>query len=902
MAHGFDSLAANSDGQEIWKSSQGIADKVLLSSAEIWSNGGTSASGRFTGTLFNGTMQGVENRLQEMGEHKAETAAEFTIATSIGIGLGLMNKMGGKYATVAKWGGRAMLTVMGVDLTRRVGSSLYLAGDSAFNAQNYQSNTDAVANNMGVVAVDYPLMALGGYGTAKVMSGGKFSMRELLGLKGKGTATAADVVGESAVGELAISTGADLHAGERLTTQAMRKRLTLAEQGQDKKGVSGFGDLFKVMAERTNLKENPALSNERVQLLNDLKAVDAAQTELAGLNNTKQGLVRQRSALDGAVQSAEQHLAQLEQVKAELPGKRAEMDAARAEVAAARKAARAKETGQGQAEGEPPAAASGKSNETGARGESDQAPLTVEELQAKFELAKQEVEGLQSRLDSRPQLEQAVELAKTNREANAGGIDAQISALNETIAAKQTQVDALQSGVEARFHSWTAQADGLVQAQTAAVESGGSGVRFEELPPGSEVTAKAPPKGNTASGAKSKTTGGPFELGAGTGKSTGDPLVIEPVQTLVTEPVARVVEPVAKVVEPVAKVVEPVAKVTEPTVKQPGDRAEVQRSAPEKAGGEIPVTAKDVSESVATAEKALKERRYVVGMRETAKAIAQHLELFRTDPGVDNKAFLARVQGLLSKIDVWEAPTRWLRSEPGRNEIATIMQRTGIDADVMAANRNWARNTQTLDNLGGRPIQGFQTRPNEMPELTLSRLQQHLEARVRVENGKNFLNKLPDADRLDPAIVKGLEIMRSGRLPDGTPIPDDASLIALGQRNIGGKDVVMALGNNRPNYIDKAAYDRWFEESQIVRQKGLGALSEEQQLGLRHHHGPERFTGTKPDGFAILFPGKGGKVIKFVDLPQELQGMLSPGFARGSNTLRLHSDFQRLMSLANRGG
>lgn len=880
MAHGFDALAAShSEAQEL-KLSQGIADNVLLSSAEIWANGGTSAAGRFNGTLLNGTMQGIENRVHEMGENKAETAAEFTIATSIGIGLGLMNKAGGRYATIAKWGGRAMLGLMGVDLTRRVGTSVYLAGDSAFNPKHYQSNTDAVANNMGVVAVDYPLMALGGYGTAKVMSGGKFSMRELLGFKGKSTAAGEAPVSESAVGELAISNGADLHAGERLTTQAMRQRLTFAEQGQDKKGVSGFGDLFKVMAERTNLKENPALSTERVQLLNDLKAVEAAQSELAGLNNTRQGLVRQRSALDGAVQSAEQHLAQLEQVKTELAAKRADMDAARADVGAARKAARAKETGTGVVEGEPPTAPKGKSNEPGARGEGDESPLTIEELQAKFDRAKQDVEGLQGQLDSRPRLEQAVESAKTNREANAGGLDAQIAALNRTIAAKQTQVDALQGGVEARFRTWSEQADGLVQVQTAAAETGSSGVRLEELPAGSEVTVKSPVTsgtGNGTGGAKPKSNGGAFELGAvtettaTTGSGTNNPLVIERT---------------AKVIEPPAKV--------EPAVKEkPVHPTETS---------EIPVTAKDVSESIGAAEKALKDRRYVVGMRETAKAIAQHLELFRTDPTVDNKAFLARIQGLLGRIDVWEAPTRWLRSDPGRNEIATIMQRTGIDADVMAANRNWARSTQTFENTAGRGVQGFQARPGEMPELTLSRIQQHLEARVRVENGKNFLNKLSDADRLDPVIVKGMEMMRSGKLPDGTPIPEEASLLALGRRTIGGKEVVMALGTNRPNYVDKAAYDRWFVESQTVRQKGLGALSEEQQLGLRHHHGPERFTGTKPDGFAILFPGKGGKVIKFVDLPQSLQGELSSGFTKGSNTLRIHSDFQRLMSLANRGG
>ncbi len=888
MAHGFDALgASHSEAQEL-KLSQGIADKVLLSSAEIWANGGTDAPGRFTGTLFNGTMQGIENRVHEMGENKAETAAEFTIATSIGIGLGLMNKAGGRYATMAKWGGRAMLGLMGIDLTRRVGSSVYLAGDSAFNPQNYQTNTDAVANNMGVVAVDYPLMALGGYGTAKVMSGGKFSMRELLGFKGKSAAAGEAAASESAVGELAVSTGADLHAGERLTTQAMRQRLTFSEQGQDKKGVSGFGDLFKVMAERTNLKENPALSTERVQLLNDLKAVEAAQSELAGLNQTRQGLVRQRSALDGAVQSAEQHVAQLDQVKAELSTKRAEMDAARAEVGAARKAARAKETGAGTAEGEPPATPKGKGNEPGARGEGDETPPTIEELQAKFDQAKQEVEGLQSQLDSRPRLEQAVEFAKTNREANAGGLDAQIAALNETIAAKQTQVDALQGGVEARFRTWTEQADGLVQVQTAAAETGSSGVRLEELPAGSEVTAKSPAK----TGARAFELGAVTEKAATTGRGTTDPLVIEPIAEIF-EPPVKVVEPPAKVVEPPAKVVEPPAKV-EPAVKEKPVRPTET--------SEIPVTAKDVSESIGAAEKALKDRRYVVGMRETAKAIAQHLELFRTDPTVDNKAFLARIQGLLGRIDVWEAPTRWLRSDPGRNEIATIMQRTGIDADVMAANRNWARSTQTFDNTAGRAVQGFQARPGEMPELTLSRIQQHLEARVRVENGKNFLNKLSDADRLDPVIVKGMEMMRSGKLPDGTPIPEDASLLALGRRTIGGKEVVMALGTNRPNYIDKAAYDRWFVESQTVRQKGLGALSEEQQLALRHHHGPERFTGTKPDGFAILFPGKGGKVIKFVDLPQSLQGELSGGFTKGSNTLRIHSDFQRLMSLANRGG
>jgi hypothetical protein len=218
----------------------------------------------------------------------------------------------------------------------------------------------------------------------------------------------------------------------------------------------------------------------------------------------------------------------------------------------------------------------------------------------------------------------------------------------------------------------------------------------------------------------------------------------------------------------------------------------------------------------------------------------------------------------------------------------------------MAANRNWARETQTFADLTGRPTQGFHSRPNEMPEATLSRMQQHLEARLRVENGKNFLNKLPDANRLHPTILRGLEMMRAGKLPDGTEIPDGASLIALGRRTVGGKEVIAPIGNNKPHYVDKAQYDRWYNEAQTVTEKGVGALTAEQQLALRHHHGPERFTGTNPEGFAILFPGKNGKVVKFTDLPTPIQALLGNGFGKGSTTLRIHSEYQRLNS--HRGG
>jgi hypothetical protein len=222
------------------------------------------------------------------------------------------------------------------------------------------------------------------------------------------------------------------------------------------------------------------------------------------------------------------------------------------------------------------------------------------------------------------------------------------------------------------------------------------------------------------------------------------------------------------------------------------------------------------------------------------------------------------------------------------------MQRTGIDADVMAANRNWARAAQTFEGPSSRQIQGFQTKPNEMPEATLSRLQEHFEARLRVENGKSFLNKLAGAERLHPVILRGLELMRTGRLPDGTPIPEGSSLIALGRRTVGGQEVVMQIGANKPHSIDKTQYDRWHTETRTVRQKGLGELSNEQQLQLRHHHGPERFTGSNPEGFAILFPGKNGKVVKFTDLPSPIQALLGNGFAKGSNTLRVHSEYQRL--------
>lgn len=923
MAHGFEAYALSQREDQHWQQLAVTPDRLIQEGSLLTQS---SMGNRFVSTLVDGTTQGIRNRAHEMGTNPEQTAVELGIATSLGVGLGLMNKAGGKWAFAGKWIGRGMLTMMGVDVTRRVGGSLYLAGDSAINADHYQANVNAVAGHMGAT-VDYALMGLTGYGTAKAMSG-KFSLRELVGLKRGANAAEAAAAGEATAattaeaaarpvlahaenaGRFEITTGANMHAGERLTPQGMRERLQFAEQGTDKKAVSGFNDLFKVMAERTNLKEKPGLAQERVQLLQDIKAVEAGQAELAGLNRTRSGLSRQRDALDGAVKSAEQHLQNLEQVAAELPGKQTALAEARAELSAAKRAARGKEPAT-TAEGENTGSAKPR-KEPGAQGEAEKPPVTVEEAQAKFDLAKQEVDGLQSRLDSRPQLEQAIQQAKATRDANVKGLDEQIAALDPAIAAKTTEVEGLMAGVEGRFRAWTAQADGMVQTQVTAAETGSSGVRLEELPMGSTVPIKTPvtvqPQGRAKTGLAQQAEPGRGTESTSTRGSTTPP-TLEPA-----------VEPV-----PTAKVVEPPVKVNEPLTGgqgrgQVGDR-NATGSDRHRAGGDRnkggdrnnvasqerqitsdgtkPVTARDVAVSMDAAASALGQRRYVVGMRETAKAIGQHLELFRTDPRVDSKKFLAQVEGLLSKIEAWQAPTKWLRSDPGKNEAAAIMQRTGIDAEVMAGNRDWARTTQTFD-ANGRQLQGFHAKPGEMPEATLVRLQQHLEARVKVENGKNFLNKLADADRLHPVILRGLEMMRSGRLPDGTEIPEGASLIALGRRTIGGQEVVMPLGTNKPHYIDKAQYDRWFIESQTVRQKGLGALSEQQQMQLRHHHGPERFTGSNPDGFAILFPGKNGKVVKFTDLPSPIQALLGNGFAKGSNTVRVHSEYQRLNS--QRGG
>jgi hypothetical protein len=78
-------------------------------------------------------------------------------------------------------------------------------------------------------------------------------------------------------------------------------------------------------------------------------------------------------------------------------------------------------------------------------------------------------------------MEKSIGQAKANRDANARGLDDQIAALDQAIATKTTEVDALMAGVEGRFRTLTAEADGMVQTQVTAAETGNSGVRLKGI-------------------------------------------------------------------------------------------------------------------------------------------------------------------------------------------------------------------------------------------------------------------------------------------------------------------------------------------------------------------------------------------------------------------------------------
>lgn len=113
--------------------------------------------------LRDGLSTGVVDRLVQMYENPGETALTVGACATIGAGLNIASRMGGRWSTAAKLAGGTFAVMTGVDVIRRGAPTIGAMADTWSSGANLQENKDTVAHYAGSALVDYPVMLASGY-------------------------------------------------------------------------------------------------------------------------------------------------------------------------------------------------------------------------------------------------------------------------------------------------------------------------------------------------------------------------------------------------------------------------------------------------------------------------------------------------------------------------------------------------------------------------------------------------------------------------------------------------------------------------------------------------------------------------------------------------------------------
>lgn len=837
----------------------------------------TTRMGRQAELLKDGLSSGFSARLTHAQEHLGETAAELGIAAGLGGAMTLAMKAGGKWSAGAKVAGSFMLLGMGADITRRAVPTFGAMADTWRSGANLEQNKQIVGHYAGSALFDYPLMFAGGAAGAGAVHFGPRAMRMFertpLSMEPQGLQPA-----------FALEPGR-LGAKEALADPLAATR-KLMEQANPKKSMSlaELGENMTVRRAATH-EQTSGLWNEMVQ---GLERIDQLKPQLAAEQTRVTGLERQLADLSAAkaettaVTQARGRLDGLSADQARLPELRHQADQIRAQLRPPK----------------PDAAADAAAPKKG-----KDAPPPIDRAALSEQLA--DVNGTIRSITERAGQRQALE--------------AQLAAAEEALAARRS---AIEQGTAPDITTVSTE----LQAARAALEA--KQAEMGQLTTGvSDLTATFSTKLNelrpTLTGGSLLTTA-EVRLPKKAAQEAPAPRVTE------SRPPAR---PQRQVVELApakpAAAVEPVREVRRPVQERPAQPPRQERAAQERPAdrrndgvqrapergrqperrveetvpAERVITGADVSRAAAEAERAVADfvgsrKRHTTALKAVETYVSTFFESMRFDAkaGEQSAAVLRQVEGMLGKMDNWQRGASWFR----RDELSQIR---GVTPEQMGRFNQWYDT-----------VKGNYTPQNGMPEIQLNAIQTHLQNRVAVESVKHWLRTAPDTQNaISPVVQTGFEMMRSGQLPTGKPVPEGSSMIVLVERAGPDGPVIapFAKDGRHMQWFDGNKIAEGLRKQEIMQNQGPSGLTAEELYGFRLDHDPSRLIGTvqQQAGFAILRPGgQWGKNIAYYELAPSVDAALLPRNFRmdgqggaGTNTGVLFNLLRNLSGQANPG-
>lgn len=877
-------------GNELWQEISAVKDNLLDSQVSTAVSGDsiTAKLQREADLLRDGLSSGLVERAEEAKENLGATTLEVAGSFAIGGGLAWMAKAGGRWGTTAKAAGGLFTILMASDVTRRAIPTWGAMADTWNSEVNLSQNKQIVGHYAGSALFDYPVMLGSGLaGAASV----HFAPKALEIFKSRETTYPGNVL-DMNLGE----NGARLGAKEKGALDPLanvRERLAKPHQK-----TMQLGDLADVL-EAKRLAAHPEIAPLRGTMLETLGEIDALRPELTRNKSALTNAEKQLGELTGmkaegkALEAAERHLATLKSEQNELGQMRARDARLQAEL------------------------------RPGAKDARDSAVVRQELLELR-----QDIASTRRRVDGLQQADAAVTRMKgemaTRRSAIEAGqakdvqaLDQQVRALRETIATQEAQLGLLSTKLQMldqQFIARTTEVRPTLNTEDMPPSvpdlvrvKPTEQVRVADVRTGNSPAVKPTEVTKPADVVPAKVLEKPIEVVA------EKPADVKPTDTSSGRP-ATEVKPADKPVTGTTRGDEPTVVRAEkpapkPEQRQPeGDRPRQER--PTDRGGKV--GEREVADALRDANRAVNDfattgARHTTALKGVTEYINRAFEWFANDPqapAVHSAEVLANVQAMLGKIKNWERPAGWVP----RAERAQIMDRNGFTADQMGRFDEWATSLQS----------NYQARANQVPDATLADIRTHLENRVKIESVKSYLKKNPDTEAaVSPIVQEGFNTVRSGRLPDGTPIHPDSDLIVFEKKTIRGADgqpteviVPYAKDGVHIQRFDVRHIENGIAKQEAMKTEGPQGVAPDDLYGFRLDHDPGRLVGARNQvGFAILRPGgaygKNIAYMKFTDaidaasLPKQLRADVVGG-PPGTNTGSLYN-MLRSMGTGQRG-
>lgn len=837
-----------------------------------------------------GLSQGFSSRVQQAQDNAFMTGVEVAGSFGVGAALATAAKVGGRWGVAADVVGKVMLAGMGADVFRRGYNVAEAYQSSSGNAYQDQLNRrDAIAQNFGTAAFDYPVMMLSGAaGAGAVHFGPKLSASLSTSLEGLRTPTMGMANPEMAL----IPVRAN-----NFDVAALGRPDAISRSSMD---IGGFGrlgvkelpaksiDPLSAIRDRLDAPHKTARGLEELSALLEAKKIaghpevrpiyDEMSATLKQVDTIKPSLARDEQALAGfdkqiaqiknlkdeiqAVRSAEALLTSAKADMEKLPGLTERQSALTAELSAARKAAEA------QAKGGP---------------KPDEPVADVGSIREELGRVKQDISDIRQRSQNLNQFEQnhasAQQALEARRKAIESGTDPEIIAIEKqmeplkaSVADKKGEIGALVGKLQeldARFVEKSLAVKPLVANSDANT--------IVDLP-----------------------------------KYEKPRLDLEPTQRITPKRAAQTVEPAqAPKVMPETRVArgneasntnaEAIQRAANDRARS-ADRAQPQQTSPERKGSErnsersnerargndrvaeTRVTLKDVSNAHSEAKQAVDDflktsKRHTTALKKVNDYIDTAAKLMASDrefASKDTGTVLANVENLLSKLDNWERSPAWIRGA----ERQQLMKGQGIDAATMAKFDKWYESQNQIyyeraSNGGG-------------PEMKLAMIQEHLQRRVAVESVKNFLRSAGSIEQgISPVVNNGFKLMAEGKLPDGRPIPKGSDMIVFEQKTVRTpqgetQDVMVPFAKNgdKIQRFDDSKIAAGQQKFDTLKTEGPEGLPAKDLYALWLDHDPSRLLAIKPEnqaGYAILRPGGAhGKNVLFMEFSKGIDSALIP--------------------------